>query len=243
MSRDRFLRTVLFAAVLVASSAGSIAFGQSLDSPSTKAGDTWTYRTTSEKGPAGSTQSHQEIVVSHITSSSIYYTSHEVGSTQKPIEFISPTDWSRVRNVDGAETVVNKPFSFPLYPGKTWEIAYTESQPNKRGQSEQRKSKHTVVGFEPVEVPAGKFNALKIEAEGRWTIETEPAAIVAQGAHAATVQSKATVPSTATGRFYKAFWYVPEVKRWVKSIEEYFSSGGDRNESYTGELESFKVTN
>jgi hypothetical protein len=45
---------------------------------------------------------------------------------------------------------------------------------------------------------------------------------------------------SATGRTYKAFWYAPEVKRWVKSVEEYYGSGGVRNESYTTELESFK---
>jgi hypothetical protein len=31
-----------------------------------------------------------------------------------------------------------------------------------------------------------------------------------------------------------------EVKHWVKSVEEYYSNGGARNERYTQELESFK---
>jgi hypothetical protein len=44
-----------------------------------------------------------------------------------------------------------------------------------------------------------------------------------------------------SGRTYKAFWYVPEVRRWVKSVEEYYGSGGVRNERYTAELESFKL--
>jgi hypothetical protein len=43
-----------------------------------------------------------------------------------------------------------------------------------------------------------------------------------------------------SGRTYKAFWYVPEVRRWVKSVEQYYGSGGVRNERYTGELESVK---
>jgi hypothetical protein len=34
---------------------------------------------------------------------------------------------------------------------------------------------------------------------------------------------------------------VPEVKRWVKSVEEYYSSGGVRNERYAQELQSFKA--
>ena len=29
-----------------------------------------------------------------------------------------------------------------------------------------------------------------------------------------------------SGRYYKCFWYAPEVKRWVKSTEENYSSNG-----------------
>jgi hypothetical protein len=103
------------------------------------------------------------------------------------------------------------------------------------------------VGFETIEVPAGKFNALKIEAEGRWTAELEPAQTITQGARSnadgtsMSTQVQNIKEKTVTGRTYKAFWYVPEVKRWVRSVEEYYGNGGVRNESYTGELESFKV--
>jgi hypothetical protein len=97
-----------------------------------------------------------------------------------------------------------------------------------------------------VEVPAGKFRALKIESEGHWEAEIAPSQSVVQGAQ--TGQSGATlvtqaqniVERQATGRLYKAFWYAPEVKRWVKSVEEYYSNGGVRNERYSQELESFK---
>jgi hypothetical protein len=105
-----------------------------------------------------------------------------------------------------------------------------------------------VVGYESVEVPAGKFNALKIEAEGRWTAELEPTQTVVQGAESnsagtsITSQTQKTADKTVSGRTYKAFWYVPEVRRWVKSVEEYYGSGGVRNERYTGELESFKLS-
>jgi hypothetical protein len=55
------------------------------------------------------------------------------------------------------------------------------------------------------------------------------------------MQSQKVTPQTATGRLYKAFWYVPEIKRYVKSVEEYYNAGGVRNERYTEELDSFKV--
>jgi hypothetical protein len=49
-----------------------------------------------------------------------------------------------------------------------------------------------------------------------------------------------SVSATAAGHTYKAFWYVPEAGRWVKSVEEYYGSKGVRKERYTGELEWFK---
>ena len=105
-----------------------------------------------------------------------------------------------------------------------------------------------MVGYEAVEVPAGKFNALKIEAEGHWTAILEPSQTVVQGAQSSAAgvsmvtETQKTTDRTASGRTYKAFWYVPEVGRWVKSVEEYYSSNGVRNEKYTSELESFKLT-
>jgi hypothetical protein len=96
-------------------------------------------------------------------------------------------------------------------------------------------------------VKAGDTNALKVEEEGHWTAELEPTQTVVQGAQSnaegtsMTTQLQKTRETTVSGRTYKAFWYVPEVKRWVKSVEEYYGNGGVRSESYTTELESFKL--
>jgi hypothetical protein len=242
----RLFNVIICAAIL--SSVPALA-AEPVESPSIKSGDSWIYRSTTEKGRAGSTQTRQEIVVTRVTSSSVYWTTKEPGSTQVPKEFISPADWSRARSVNGQETVVNKPLAFPLSPGQKWDLSYSEDHPNRVHKSEQWHSKYTVVGFEPVEVPAGKFNALKIEAEGNWVAQLEPTVAVAQGAQVSAsattmvTQSRKISDSTVTGRFYKAFWYAPEVKRWVKSTEEYYGSGGERSESYATELESYKVTN
>ncbi|WP_442783439.1 hypothetical protein [Collimonas fungivorans] len=223
-------------------------FAQSVDAPSVKAGDSWTYRLTVEKGPSGWSQSRSEVVVSHVTSSSIYYSTKQSGSTQAANDLFAGTDWSRSRDVNGKETVINKPFSFPLSVGKTWEVQYTEQHPNKVHRFEQWSHKFTVVGFETIEVPAGKFKAIKIEEEGRWNAEMEPAQTILQGAQTGqggatmVTQVQKTTAGPATGRTYKAFWYVPEVKRWVKSVEEYYGNGGVRTERYTGELESFKLS-
>ena len=239
------LRQLCLSALLA--SAPVPVFAQAVGAPTVKAGDTWTYRTTTEKGASGWNQTRDETTVSRVTSSTIYYTVKPSGSTQPEKELFAGLDWSRAHDIDGKETVVNKPLSFPLTAGKAWEIHYTEQHPNKTFRTEDWVHKYTVVGYESVEVPAGKFNALKIEAEGHWTAELEPTQTVVQGAQSnadgtsMVTQTQKTTDRTVSGRTYKAFWYVPEVRRWVKSVEEYYGSGGVRNERYTGELESFKI--
>jgi hypothetical protein len=57
------------------------------------------------------------------------------------------------------------------------------------------------------------------------------------------MQSGKTLPTTVSGRTYKAFWYVPDVKRWVKSDEEYYNANNVRTERYADELEAYKVGN
>ncbi|MDR3629958.1 MAG: hypothetical protein P4L42_06455 [Desulfocapsaceae bacterium] len=239
------MKKFLFITMLMCLVVSSNCQSETLDQPLLKVGDTWVYRNTIEKGTNGWNQTHDEVSVSRITSSTIYYTSKPNGSSQPAKESISGADWSRVRNVNGKETVVNKPLSFPLSPGKTWEIQYTEQEPNKAYKVETWDNKYTVIGFEMIEVPAGKFNALKIESEGQWTAELAPAQTVVQGAQSVQnsttmiTQVQKTTSSTVTGRTYKAFWYAPD----VKSVEEYYNSNGVRSERFTSELESFKMTN
>lgn len=239
------MKNIVFGVIGAAFSFGVAA--QSIDLPTVKAGDTWTYQETKEVGTAGWTPTHVEVTVSHASASSIYFTAKQSGSTQLPSEQFSGADWSRVRNLNNKDTVVNQPLSFPLKPGKTWAIQYTEQNPNKQLKYEQRDSHYTVVGYESVEVPAGKFQALKIEEEGHWTAETLPANTVVQGAQVSqngttmVTQANRAGAVVGSGRTYKAFWYVPETKRWVKSVEEMYNSNGVRTERYTSELESFKV--
>jgi hypothetical protein len=130
--------------------------------------------------------------------------------------------------------------------GKSWEVKYTEAHPNVRHASESFDNRFKVVGPESVAVPAGKFDAIKVEAEGEWTAETAPMqsaagnTIANQSGTTVVMQTHRVVPTTATGRLYKAFWYVPETGRWVKSVEEYYGSNGIRTQRFSSELESFK---
>jgi hypothetical protein len=240
------MKKTITAAVLCAIGLPLLAIAQSAPAPAIKGGDSWTYVNTFEKAPSTWRQSHDEVTVLRATASHIYYTSKQSGSTQAPSEVIAGADWSRERNVNGADVVVNRPFVFPLSPGKTWTVEYTEQHPNKAFASQKWSSQYRVVDTETVEVPAGKFQAIKIEAEGEWVAQMEPTQTIAQavqtqqGDTAMITHAQKTGPVQVTGRTYKAFWYVPEIGRWVKSVEEYYGSNGVRNERYTGELESFK---
>jgi hypothetical protein len=239
-------KTIALGILTMGAASAAVAGGDPPAAPTVKVGDTWVYRDTAEKGPNGWNQTRDEVTVSRVTSSSIYFSTKPTGSSQAPKESFSGLDWSRARDIDGKETVVNRPLQFPLAVGKAWELEYTEQHPNKKFKFEQWQQKYKVIGFETVTVPAGKFEAIKIEEEGHWSGQLEPGQSVAQGAQVTpesttlTTQTEKARTEPVSGRTYKAFWYVPEYKRWVKSVEEYYSSGGVRNERYTTELESFK---
>ena len=200
-----------------------------------------------ETAPNGWRQTHDEIVVLRTTPEHIYIETKQAGSAQAANETIAGADWSRSRNVNGTETTVNRPLMFPLSTGKSWEVKYTEAHPNPKHNSESFDSRFRVVGTETIEVPAGKFEAIKIEAEGEWTAQMAPmhataaATVAKQDGTTIVMNSRNVAPVSATGRLYKAVWYVPEVGRWVKSVEEYYGSKGVRTERYSTELESFKV--
>ena len=236
----------IFAAVVGLMLVSSALSAETFESPPVKEGDSWTYRITTEKGAAGWNQVHNEITVTRVTPTTIFISVKVSGSTQAPREVFVGSDWSRSRDVNGKETVVNKPFVFPLSIGKSWDLAYQEDSPNAQHKFEKFQDHFNVVGFEDIDVPAGKFRALKIEADGHWEAELAPAQSVVQGAQSGqngttlVTQVQKTTDRQTSGRLYKAYWYAPEVKRWVKSIEENYSSGGVRNERFTQELESFR---
>lgn len=237
---------LLALATLLCGMTATSAAAQAVDRPEIRAGDTWVYRTTEEKGPSGWNQTHDELMVTRVTASAIYVTVRPSGSTQAPKEVFMGKDWSRIRDVNGKETMVAQPMQFPLSPGKSWIVKFTEDNPSKTFRTETWDNNYQVVGYEDVEVPGGKYRALKIEAEGRWSGVLAPAETVVQGAEAhetsttVSTQVQKTSAREVSGRLYKAFWYAPEVKRWVKSVEEDYSNGGVRNVRRTMELESYR---
>lgn len=214
--------------------------------PALHADDTWRYKNSTElKGRFGET--HDESTVVRTQADAVLLKVHALDSPLQPTELLVGNDWSRFRSVDGREQVVNRPFSFPLTSGKTWTVDYVESNPNRNLSSEHWVTNYRVVGTERITVPAGTFDAIKVEGTGQWTATIAPA-VTGIATTRSDIQGVAVanridrqVSHDATGRIYKAFWYVPAVKRAVKIVEETYDSGGSRIESRTSELESYKV--
>ena len=228
----------------------NVAHAQTAAQPALQAQDTWTFRRTTETQQEPWRQVHFVGTVLRYSASTMLMQNKEVDSPSPPREILIDSDWSAFRSLGGKETVVHRPFTFPMSVGKTWDLEFTDDHPNnKNHKSETRKLKYRVVGWEDVEVPAGKFKALKIEADGSWSGEIAPrttASIANQASAQGTTAVAQTVnvkAETVTGRLYQAYWYAPNVKREVKSVEENYDTNGLRSARWTNELESYKVAN
>jgi hypothetical protein len=148
-----------------------VAYAASIDAPAPalKAGDTWVYTYTTENGQHGWTQKHQQISVERVNGGDMLITLNQEGSTQPPDEQLRGLDWSRAIDINGKQQVINQPMSFPLKDGKKWEVSYTQPNPNAKLLSESVDYKCTPTGLEDIQVPAGKFSAIKIECDGQWS--------------------------------------------------------------------------
>lgn len=224
---------------------GSLA-GQPFEKPVLHAGDQWHYKNMVEQQGRFS-ETHDESTIVRTQADALVLKIHAMESPLQPTEVIMGDDWSRFRSIDGHEQVVNRPFSFPLTTGKSWTVDYRETNPNRNFSSEQYVTTYRVTGVERITVPAGSFDAVKIEATGRWTAALAPV-VTGSATTRSDVQGVAVtnrldrqLPGEATGRLYKAFWYAPAVKRAVRVVEESYNSGGIRTESRTSELESYKL--
>jgi hypothetical protein len=227
ISEEEFDMRLILTAALVSTILASPAFAEDVEAPKLKANDSWTYAETTE-GPRGWHQSHVNITVVRTTKAGTLISFKEVGSPAPPSERLVGSDWSRARSVNGKEQVYNKRFDFPMREGKSWGIDYTENDPNRLIKSTHIHLDYSVSGWEEVTVPAGTFRAMKIEADGQWTGTSAPALVASARTDAGgtVMQTGNVAERTVTGRLYKAYWYVPAVKRYVKAIEESYDGNG-----------------
>lgn len=219
---------------------------QDLKLPTFSPEDSWIYHQTIQKGDKVEAND-AEISVVRSDDQDLLVSVKAVGSTRPPVEVMFKPDWAKFRSVNGVETVVSRPLAFPLTLGKSWNVNYTENNPNPRHVREEIDIIYKVVGWEDVTTPAGAFKALKIEGKGNWVADS-PARVQTNSVFAkqgvAVAQSSRNVvqgPQRTTGRIYRVVWYVPEVKRWVKSRDETLAASGQVSDSEESEFATFDL--
>jgi len=179
---------------------------ESVDRPHVNVGDSWTYKSTSfnVRDP------HDDPKVDKTDQ----YTFEVTATSQSELKGswgTYDTDWNLkkrgVSSYDPAEVI----FRFPLKAGERFKNSYKRTHgPSNSTRTEVVDIK--AMGWEEVDVPAGKFRALRISVFGT------------------SFETKENGRPTITDRFRKQIWYVPSVKRWVK--RSYEGRGTDGRLSY-----------
>lgn len=192
-----------------------------VERPHVSVGERWTYqRMNYDAGKPGSRYEMQVVFADRGVI--------QVVSTQKSkdeeVDTTYTADWNAVSTAARVFYPHTGWFKFPLQVGDSYKAAYDTVIP-KQNIKARNERQVTVVGWEDVVVPAGKFRALKIVSDGRFQrVET----------------------SSVSGISRNVIWYVPAVKRWVKITLENRPDGakgkGKGRGEYSGEeLVEYKV--
>jgi hypothetical protein len=209
-------------------------------------GDTWVYDRSNERGTSGFTQRRVDLTIDRVDTDTMLVGYKPDGAPIAFEDHRTGLDWSQRHLVDGVETVLGRPFAFPMKVGDTWTADYVEPKPQGRQTFAHFHQNYKVVGWETVTVPAGVFRALKVQEDGVAEARiTTPAS--ASSAAVATPSGGATVAVAQRAQSglvhvitYAAFYYVPSIKYYVKSVEEEYDSDDVRITRDTDVLVSFR---
>ncbi len=168
--------------------------GAPVAKPEVKVDDRWLYRRNDRrvKPPAFT----YEMRVTFVDARVIHTILARQGMRSESDATFTP-EWSGVVSIDeGVMHVEAGLLQFPLLVGRSYKAAWEMRRP-RRGDFHVRHERTVkVVGWEEIEVPAGKFRALKVEAEGTYRRLDKQAGDWARN----------------------TIWYVPQVRRWVKNV-------------------------
>jgi hypothetical protein len=169
---------------------------QPVERPGVKVDDRWVYRRTDHrlKPPVH----HYELRVSFVDARAIHTVLARQGKGRESDATWTP-EWNGVVAVDdGVVEIEGGLLRFPLAIGGTYQAAWQMRRPRAGAFHARHERNVKVVGWEEVSVPAGKFRALKIEAEGSWR----------------------RLDRGTSDWARNTVWYSPQVRRWVKSLYE-----------------------
>ncbi|MFI3185105.1 MAG: carboxypeptidase regulatory-like domain-containing protein [Methylococcaceae bacterium] len=167
--------------------------------PIHKQGDSYTLESINLDNGTHNSTTERKVVLAN--AEKVVVESRNVASKSAAVRQLEFTpEWNVVatRNADGSGLNYSPPlkyYEFPLTPGKTWQQTSIETN-TKTGATREHTLSATVVDWETVTVPAGTFRSVKV------TIQTE---LLDR-----TTGQKTTGTDTS--------WYVPEVRRSVRSL-------------------------
>jgi hypothetical protein len=194
----------------------------SVEAPAIKVGDTWTFDKID--GLKNVKDSTSVTVVTAVTDSEI-----RADQTRSDTGAVTKVTRNKSLNLMVVEMATGKAledpfypsFAFPLQAGKTWESEVTRTRTYESDRKVVAKLTGKVVGWEKVTVPAGTFDAMKIEVKGftngqnlrgRWSTQTTD-----------------------------TIWYAPAVKSHVKWLFEDVNSTSTYKNTELYELVSYKL--
>jgi len=240
------LSTALSASIL-SPAMGETASPSKIPAPALKSGDSWVFQVTFDKGAKGFRSEVQDLSVDRVDSDGMVVGLKADGAPGDPVEHVVGHDWSIVRIVNGAEVISAKPLSFPLSVGETWVVDYTDPKQYGLQTSTVYHTRYTVVGWEDVETPAGKFHALKIEGKGTWQANFAPASgtvasTVTSGPNATIVMRHgASGAHASSGELLSVLYYAPELKQFTTEVEDTYNGDGERVYRESRKLMSYKL--
>jgi hypothetical protein len=181
-----------------------------VERPQVQVGDRWTYQRMDYD--AGKARGRFELRVVFADRGVIQV----VGSGRAKGQEVDTTytaDWNAVSTAARVFYPHTGWFKFPLQAGDRYKAAYESIVPG-RDLKVRNQRQVSVVGWEDIVVPAGKFRALKIVSEGRFQlVET----------------------GSGAGLSRNVIWYVPAVRRWVKLTLENRPGGDKGKGEHVGE--------
>ncbi len=224
--------------------AATPASAQTAEIPSIVENDAWVYQVRDTQGLPATTVTYDrqyKYIAGMADGASVMIGvgAPEPAANQIPTAIQAGHDWSSERGNGAERRVIERPFSFPLYPGKTWEVVYStkvkSKDPAQADAVVTTKRRYKAVQWEDVVVPAGAFRAMRIEQNVEYSKPLAANIVTAAGDTGAAGQN--TIVATTK----EVAWYAPEVKAAVKFTEEYAKGRGVVAFSSIRELKSSTV--